>query len=128
MWLRQQRTALICLNLTAHAADIVGPFAPMSQTMRSFPNAQPKPIDLVVVSYAASQDADRPLAAPSRAGFGPADLTVLRRAGAIGDQPALAACPLASTHRWAMSSAGLGLLWAAFTCAAALLLRAGSPA
>ena len=96
--------------------------------MRSFLNALPKPIDPIVASHASSRDADRSLAALRRAGFGPADLAVVGRAGAIVDRAALATCPVTGMRRWATSGAGLGLQWAVFTCAAVLLLRSGGPA
>ncbi len=84
-----------------------------------------KTVDPVVAVHQSRRDADESLAALRRAGYGRGMLTLVGQSGSTLDANGLKNSHEAVPRRWIESGTCWGLLWAAFTTAAVLLLPAG---
>ena len=82
-------------------------------------------VDPVVAIHQSRSDADESLAALRRAGYGRGMLTLVGQGGSSLDADGLKNGLEAAPRHWIESGTCWGLLWAAFTTAAVLLLPAG---
>ena len=93
--------------------------------MRFLLDALFKPVDPVVAVHQSRRDADESLAALRRAGYGRGMVTLVGQSGSTMATDGLTAGPRTGLLRWVTSGTCWGLLWAAFTTAAVLVLPAG---
>lgn len=87
-----------------------------------------KPIDPVVSVHPCGRDADAAVAALRRAGYGDRMVSVVGQTDSSPDPGSLMRRVPGTAPHWAASGMGLGLLWALFTAAVAVLHPAGGTA